>query len=956
MTNTKTTKRALLASVMALFLCFAMLLGTTYAWFTDSVTSANNIIKTGTLKIDLVHNTKTGDVSLKDPNNADYKIFNYENWEPGFTRVETLTIVNKGSLSLKYEMTLSTVNEVNNGEYRLADVIDVYVCEGASTAHSAANLTGTAWTKLGTLADVMDDSKKVVEGNLLAEGKTERTFTIALHMQESAGNEYQGLSLGDLAVTLLATQYTYEEDSFGKNYDENAALGTYIELEAGADLLAAMASAEEGMPLSIKLNGDVEWPTDGHNGVNDVTKASSVVIDGQDMYKVTAVGAGVTALGDNDAPMTLKNLTVVDNSVSYKEDSWEFGYLEITGVICKNVVFTDPIMVEGQGASFENCTFTGYTDKGVDDDGQNYSMTMYGVWAISGTQNYRNCTFVGTRGMKVCDSNVSNSYAAANVNVTVDGCTFNNLTEKPGVAIDYSGDTDITFAVTIKNSTFINCQAGDQGLYIYETDNVVPTVENNTVLNNVSAVVEIDTKEELFDFAKAVNDGDTNMIKAYVQLTDDIDLENEAWTAIGDCESRKYFQGTFDGQGHTISNLNVDYSTDDSEHATAGLFGWVDAGKATVKNLNIDGATVKGSHWVGVIAGYFTGKIENCSVNNATVIGYNLTDDANGDKIGGIVGCLNEHSYLNNNSITNSTISGNRDIGGIAGSVAASTYEMNNNTVSNVKITYTTAKSYASAGEIVSGRTGYVANATNVATNVTIACVASASTADELKTALSSGATEIQINGIITLTQGLNASNVTLVGVDDNAGINFAGHNLGGSGTITYKNLDLTTVSLPNTPQNGERYGWYGGIDYNGHSVANYEDCTITGVFTTYSSEVNATRCTFNSYVQDNEEFYNIFMYCSGTVNATECTFMYRDRAIKIYSEGANTFTLNINGGQFVATDDYSVNKPLINVDSTYFANATINVNGVTIDSKLATAALYNTASKTTVTVDGVTQ
>ena len=227
--------------------------------------------------------------------------------------------------------------------------------------------------------------------------------------------------------------------------------------------------------------------------------------------------------------------------------------------------------------------------------------------------------------------------------------------------------------------------------------------------------------------------------------------------------------------------------------------------------------------------------------------------------------------------------------------------------------------------------------------------------AEGLKAALAAGETEIKIKGNITLTEGLNASNVTLIGVDEDAGINFAGHNIIGSGTITYKNLNLSTVSLPYADgANGERYGWYGGIDYNGHSVANYEGCTITGVFTTYSGTVNATACTFNSYVQDGEEFYNIFMYSSGTVNATNCTFMYRDRAIKIYSEGPNTFVLNINGGKFVATSDYSVNKALINVDSTYFTSATINVTGVTIDEKLASASLHNAEEnpKVTVTVE----
>ena len=88
MTNTKNTKRALLSSVLALFLCFAMLLGTTYAWFTDSVTSASNIIQTGTLDVSLEH----ADEALTDVNDSKWvdastgAIFNYSNWEPEIGR------------------------------------------------------------------------------------------------------------------------------------------------------------------------------------------------------------------------------------------------------------------------------------------------------------------------------------------------------------------------------------------------------------------------------------------------------------------------------------------------------------------------------------------------------------------------------------------------------------------------------------------------------------------------------------------------------------------------------------------------------------------------------------------------------------------------------------------------------------------------------------------------------
>ena len=109
MTNSKTTKRALVSSVIALVLCFAMLLGTTYAWFTDSVTSSGNKIVAGNLDVDLYLHTGTdtkieitnesapifGEGAIAQDNNASTL------WEPGKTQVAYLSIKNNGSLDLK---------------------------------------------------------------------------------------------------------------------------------------------------------------------------------------------------------------------------------------------------------------------------------------------------------------------------------------------------------------------------------------------------------------------------------------------------------------------------------------------------------------------------------------------------------------------------------------------------------------------------------------------------------------------------------------------------------------------------------------------------------------------------------------------------------------------------------------------------------------------------------------
>ncbi len=232
MTNLKTTKRALWSSIVALFMCFAMLLGSTYAWFTDSVTSSGNIIQTGELKVGMYYadGAKTvpavGSDGWKDASKE--AIFNNTLWEPGYTEAKHILIVNKGTLALNYRMRIVANGTVS----KLADVIDVYCILGNETngyqgATKVENRDMEALVKagtakdLGSLADILgtaDNLSKTVNGMLLA-GKN-ATLTLVLKMQETANNDYQNLSIGsDFRVELIATQAAYENDSFDDQYD-----------------------------------------------------------------------------------------------------------------------------------------------------------------------------------------------------------------------------------------------------------------------------------------------------------------------------------------------------------------------------------------------------------------------------------------------------------------------------------------------------------------------------------------------------------------------------------------------------------------------------------------------------------------------------------------------------------------------------------------------------------------
>jgi hypothetical protein len=153
-----------------------------------------------------------------------------------------------------------------------------------------------------------------------------------------------------------------------------------------------------------------------------------------------------------------------------------------------------------------------------------------------------------------------------------------------------------------------------------------------------------------------------------VFLTADIDLNNAAWTPIGQTGATQ-FMGTFEGNGHTISNLTIDSSAQTGANYSSGIFGWLN--KATVKNLTVKNATVTGNHNVGVIAGYMETSgctISNCHVVGATVVANHANDDACGDKVGVIVGHAgNAGVKVENCSAKDCTVTAGRDAGQIAG-------------------------------------------------------------------------------------------------------------------------------------------------------------------------------------------------------------------------------------------------------------------------------------------------
>ncbi len=248
----KSKKSALLLSFTSLLLCFAMLAGSTFAWFTDTATTGVNKIVSGTLDVGLEMATEWNENgTVKTWTSAEGKILEWQKkattnaeaqilWEPGCTyKLPELRVVNNGNLALKYKVVITGIQ----GDAKLNKAIK--------------------WT-------IDDEPISLVEKELLAK-KQGDAFTIKGHMDENAGNEYQNLTIDGIAITVYATQLNSEFDSIDNTYDKDAEYvmrnatimsetdGKTFTLEAGKTYTVGSATVE------VADNGDITYTNTSEN-------------------------------------------------------------------------------------------------------------------------------------------------------------------------------------------------------------------------------------------------------------------------------------------------------------------------------------------------------------------------------------------------------------------------------------------------------------------------------------------------------------------------------------------------------------------------------------------------------------------------------------------------------------------------------------------------------------------
>ena len=349
----KSKKSALLLSFTSLLLCFAMLAGSTFAWFTDTATTGVNKIQAGNLDVKLEYK-KRGDTDFAEADETTKVFEETAQREPGHVEYVVLKVSNAGNLALKYKLGINIANEVSgisvidDKVFKLSDYINFSVVDGDKSELTREQLIEAAgeWKKLGE-GYMTEDTPLYPAGK---EAPSEKTVTLVVWMPESVGNEANHKAEAtapsvELGINVVATQLNHENDSFGPDYDENAPFPIPVTANAAnaGEISAAINQGETaGVPVKITLTEDVRGAdlNGGDVTVNVADKTLTL------LYNTPISQGQVTIIGNEGAKLgNTKNVTVTDegkltmgigigNANGYEDISFKVtngGTLNITG-------------------------------------------------------------------------------------------------------------------------------------------------------------------------------------------------------------------------------------------------------------------------------------------------------------------------------------------------------------------------------------------------------------------------------------------------------------------------------------------------------------------------------------------------------------------------------------------------------------------------------------------------
>lgn len=721
----KTNKTLVIASAMAsIAVCASLIAGSTYALFTSD--SSVNIAVTSA-KVDV--SASIGDVVATGLNGkamVEVKVvgnsIELNNIAPGDKVNFNITVENKSTIDVQYRTKIACTE----GEVLMSALVFNVGEEDYSGLVSYVS-TWSAWDKAGSYV-----------------------IPVEIELPEEV-TEYQGLSCKvTYAVEAIQGNGTVvDESELIKNAKFNVKNATEFKL-------AMRNVADNGV---INLTDDITLTS----GVSTIAK--NVTLNGNDHTITLNMGLndqaivfgaeGIYSAGN----VTVKDLTVEGTAYSglwvshYANDKAGINSLFENVTVKGQYGYAAVLFTNNTGATLKNC----HIENNLPDSQASYY--QYGI---------------GTMGI------FSSNYLAGPItldNTTVNTWFINNASLKGPKAIIENNSVVHCLMVEITDTdsaTYTVDEDSSVDYYLHcEENGYLPKVQNG---ESAGAYV-VYSADYLAALATNVNNG-INYAGKTVILANDIDLENAAWTPIGGVTVCGYnekngepiyygFSGVFDGNEHTVSNLNVNSET------FAGLFGYIlNSGNssAAIKNLTVNNAQVSGDSEVGVIVGDgYQGRVENChvtglinvsgswhvgglmgygyaAVNNCSVIceeGSSVvgvwTDKNNreGDAVGGLIGYAPEVSTeYTNLTAKGVNVEGTRKVGGLIGQVGTYTRLISNVTVENVTVSINASWGYINDNEgklFVGGVLGEATSGTKVtvtgkASNIKVEGVEEAST------------------------------------------------------------------------------------------------------------------------------------------------------------------------------------------------------------------------------------
>ena len=479
MNSHRQTKRALLTSVMALVMCVVMLLGTTFAWFTDTASTNVNKIQAGNLDVMLEMKNPNYTVGGKEKEwiSAEGETLQFKKaggtnqellWEPGCTyELPALRISNNGNLALKYKINVSGAKDADNDpnldSLKLLDVLE--------------------WTyEVNGVAYTLDSEK-----HLTAKGTADDSDTLVIKatMDKNANNDYQGMAIEGIAITVYATQDTVEYDSNGNDYDKFAEYPevTTVQIAAGE-----ATAVNEAVKNAITVAKELDPATSKTTPTQIVLPAkATVTLDSGVATPAQGLTSDIKITGDKTTTVKLQNdKPGSEGPLSYQDranltfQGITIDSSEISGICARGgvVTFIDCTFsgeLKKTIASkfvFSGCTFTqpvsqvGYGCKDVVFDDCKFNTDGYGIKIYSEGSTpvnltVKNCAFENTGSAAKSAIFLDHIIDGISYNITVDDCTFVGFTAKP------TPNYNAYAAREIVTDSFV--KPADQYIFSYQT-------------------------------------------------------------------------------------------------------------------------------------------------------------------------------------------------------------------------------------------------------------------------------------------------------------------------------------------------------------------------------------------------------------------------------------------------------------------------------------------------------